>query len=288
MAIPDRVPSTDGVDLQVHDLGGDGPLLLLCHATGFCGRVWEPAAETLRRRFHCITFDFRAHGASTRPDHGTMAWRGMAEDILAVVDAIGPDGPILAAGHSMGGATLVMAETSRPGTVARAWTYEPILFEGPDLDADGRFEAEQSPISEGARRRRADFADRNEAYDRYASRPPLDRLDPRALRAYVDHGFRDQPDGTVTLACRPGDEAGVFEHHRSGAWNQVPKLTVPFLLAASGDGQRPAEAVIAAGEAFDNVELARYEELSHFGPLEQPERMATDIGAWLLDGETES
>ena len=40
----ETVPSTDGVTLAVHDLGGDGPPLLLCHATGFHGRVWTALA----------------------------------------------------------------------------------------------------------------------------------------------------------------------------------------------------------------------------------------------------
>jgi len=42
-----RASSTDGVELEVHDLGGDGPDLLLVHATGFHGRVWEPLAGHL-------------------------------------------------------------------------------------------------------------------------------------------------------------------------------------------------------------------------------------------------
>jgi pimeloyl-ACP methyl ester carboxylesterase len=63
----------------------------------------------------------------------------------------------------------------------------------------------------GARRRRAVFASRQEAYDNYAGKPPLDALTPEALHAYVDHGFLDRPDGSVELACHPEQEAGIFE-----------------------------------------------------------------------------
>ncbi len=273
---PQHVESTDTVRIAVHDLGGDGPPLLLAHATGFCGRVWEPVVETLGARFHCHAIDFRAHGHSTRPDR-PLAWDGMAADVLAVVDWLDPGEPLAAVGHSMGGTALTMAEGARPGTFRRIWAFEPILFERtPDLVGP-----QPSPISEGARRRRATFASRQEAYARYRSRPPLDGLDDRALRAYVDHGFADTPDGQVTLRCRPDDEAGVFEHHHSDAPAALAGIAIPYRMAASGDGQLPAEACRAAAARHRHLELATYEELTHFGPLEDPDRIAADVVAWM-------
>ena len=87
-----RVSSTDGVELEVHDLGGDGPDLLLVHATGFHGRVWEPLAAHLDG-FHRWSVDMRAHGDSTAPDDRPLEWDGFADDVLAVVDALGLDRP---------------------------------------------------------------------------------------------------------------------------------------------------------------------------------------------------
>ncbi len=266
------------MELAVHDLGGTGPVLLMCHATGFHARVWEPVAEVLRSEYHCVAFDFRAHGSSTRPIDRPMYWGGMATDVLRVVQAISPGRPVAAVGHSMGGAALLLAETRRPGTLIAAWTYEPILFPGSEIPSD---QTEVSVFSEAARRRRAVFGHRDEAFDRYRSRPPLDRLDPRALRAYVDHGFRDLPDGTVTLCCRPEDEASTFEHHRSGAWARIPELTVPYMAATGADDQRPAQAIAQAAGVFDTIETTTYEDLGHFGPLEAPERLAADAAAWL-------
>ncbi|MEM9653399.1 MAG: alpha/beta hydrolase [Actinomycetota bacterium] len=276
-SIPTTVTSTDQVTVQLHDLGGSGPLLLLSHATGFCGQVWAPMAETLAEQYHCVAFDHRSHGRSSRPVGRSLEWSGMAEDIVAVVEALSPDEPVAAVGHSMGGTTLAIAEVARPGTVAKAWTFEPILFGGESLGT----RSEPSEISQGARRRRATFADRDEVIARYGSRPPLDVLDPRALRAYAEHGFRDLPDGTVTLCCRPEDEAAVFEHHNSGARTTIGDVTIPFLIAASGDERLPAQAVRAAAAEFPHLDLAIYEDLTHFGPLEAPERMARDCLAWL-------
>ena len=46
-----RVPSSDHVNLAVHEFGGDGPPLLLSHATGFHGYAYLPIADALERRF---------------------------------------------------------------------------------------------------------------------------------------------------------------------------------------------------------------------------------------------
>lgn len=273
--IPDTVTSTDGVSLRIHDLGGDGPLLLLSHATGFCGPMWAPVAETLSSRFHCVAFDFRAHGYSTRPRR-PLEWDGMADDVIAVVEAISPEAPIPAVGHSMGAAVLVLAETARPGSIERVWAFEPILFSD-----DGVTRPHPSPISEGARRRRAVFESRQDVIDRYGSKPPLSVLDERVLRLYAEHGFEAGEDGTVALRCRPEDEAGVFEHHNTGAPAALADLAIPYLIAISGDGQRPAEAGRAA--ALDNdLELVLYDQLTHFGPLQDPDGLAADILDWML------
>ena len=67
---------------------------------------------------------------------------------------------------------------------------------------------DRNPLAEGALRRRPTFASRDEAFENYSSKPPFSALDPDALRAYVDHGFADEPDGTVRLKCRTRDRGG--------------------------------------------------------------------------------
>ena len=135
---PTTVASTDGVEVASYDFGGDGPLLMVCHATGFCGGMYEPIARHLTDRFHCVGLDFRGHGRSERPDGVSMAWSGMGHDLLAVIDDArskrgeSDDTPVLAIGHSMGGASIVLAELLRPGTIAKAWALEPILFPRPE------------------------------------------------------------------------------------------------------------------------------------------------------------
>src|SRR3546814_6120991 len=41
------IPTTDGLTLGLHEHGGTGRPVLLCHATGFHGAVWEPLSAAL-------------------------------------------------------------------------------------------------------------------------------------------------------------------------------------------------------------------------------------------------
>lgn len=277
MLAPRYVESTDGVEVAVHDLGGAGPLVVLCHATGFCATVWEPLAAALADRYRCVALDFRAHGATRTPDEVELEWSGMASDLLAVIDAVGDGGPVRAVGHSMGGASIVLAEARRPGTFARAWTFEPILFPRQGIEGG----QEPPGIAVAARRRRADFDSREEAVERWAGKPPLSLLDPRCLEAYARGGLVDRPDGGVTLACRPEREAEVFEHHNSGSFDALSEVRFSLAVCASGDGEGPARLVEVAAEAHPWLHLERYEDLTHFGPLQQPERLAEAAAAWL-------
>lgn len=267
-----RVPTVDGVEIEVHDLGGDGPPVLLCHATGFHGLVWEPLARRLDG-FHRWSMDMRAHGDSTTPTDRPLEWYGFADDILSVVDALHLDRPF-AVGHSKGAAALLLAEESRPGTFRSMWLYEPVVVPsefavGPSID---------NPLSQGALRRRATFASRDEAFDNYASKPPFSTLHPEVLRHYVDHGFTDDPEGTVSLKCAPQDEAQVYAHGMSHeAFDSLTDVHCPVTIAAGHGDVPPGAFAPAIAAALPAGRLATFEDLAHFGPLEDPARIAAAI-----------
>lgn len=278
------VPSTDGVTLAVHDLGGDGPPLLLCHPTGFLGMTWAPLAAELAGVARCWAMDFRGHGDSTSPASFDFSWTGMCDDVLAVVDDLGRTAAgtpgIVAAGHSMGGAALLMAEQRRPGTFARLWLYEPIVF--PRVDGP---EPAGNPLAGAARRRRPRFPDRQAAYDNFAAKPPLDVLDPAALRAYVDHGLRDADDGSVELKCEPEVEARVFDGALGHpTFDLLGQVGCPVTVVASGERAGPSQAAPLIARALPEGRLEEHPELTHFGPMEDPPAMAASVRAALALG----
>lgn len=270
-----QVPTSDGLTLAVHELGGSGRPTLLCHATGFHGAVWEPLAGALGAGLERWAIDFRAHGQSTVPPGHTLDWTGFGEDVLAVVDALDlPAGEILGVGHSMGGAALVLAEQARPGTFAGLWLYEPITPPaGVFPPSEGR-----NAMATAAARRRPVFPSHAEAVANFAAKPPLHVLRADALDAYVRHGFALGEDGAVHLACRPDDEAQIYRgggaHH---AFDHLGEVTCPVVVACGRDEPGPALFAQPVADALPHGRLERHAPLGHFGPLEAPEICANAI-----------
>jgi pimeloyl-ACP methyl ester carboxylesterase len=278
------VPSTSGVQVAVHHLGGPSdpaaPLLLFSHATGFHGRVWGPMASELTDRYQCLAIDYRGHGLSELPPGTSLTWSGMADDALAVLSS-----PLIPAwrtvhgvAHSMGGAVLALAAARDPGRFRSLWLYEPVLVPPGRLPHP----ADENPMAAGAIRRRTTFSSYDEAIDHYASKPPLNQLHPDALRAYVSGGFAPQPDGTITLRCRPDTEAAVFlGAHDNGAWETLPTLPLPVaVVAGRSDEFGPASFAPLAAAELPFAELLERPGLGHFGPLEDPTSMAHDVAQW--------
>ncbi len=268
-----RVRSTDGVELRVHDLGGDGPDLLLAHGTGLHGLIWAPLAGSLPG-FHLWSFDVRAHGDSTAPVGRALEWDGFADDVLAVVDAIGADRPF-GVGHSMGAAALLRAEQLRPGTFRSLYCYEPVVVPGPPT----RPAPVSNPMADAALRRRATFADHDEARRNYGAKPPLAGLHPESLEAYVTHGLALGADGAVTLKCRPEDEAEVFRlGAESDAWAHLGEVRCPVTLGVGDQTWPPASFVPAIAAALPDARVVSSPSLSHFGPFEDPAAFAASVG----------
>ena len=268
-----NVVTDDGVDIAWYDFGGDGPDLLLAHATGFHAHVWLPVVERLRASFRCVALDERGHGDSASPPDGNFDWHRFGDDVLAVVEAAGLERPF-GAGHSCGGATLLLAEEASPGTFAALWCYEPVVL--PLDEPPGR---KAGPLSEGARRRREAFASRDEATERIGSKPPLSRFRADVLEAYVAFGFDDLPDGTVRLKCRGEDEACTYEWamaHR--AYADLDRVRCPVALAYGElDAHFGADAMAALAGRLASARVEEAAGLSHFGPLEDPDAVADSI-----------
>jgi pimeloyl-ACP methyl ester carboxylesterase len=273
-----RARSADGVGIATYDLGGDGPVLLLAHATGFHGLVWLPLAVHLRRRFHCISFDLRGHGASDKDPSGAYDWNGFALDTMAVLDDL-ELGHALGLGHSCGGAVLLMAEEAAPGRFQGLYCWEPVM---PDAFDPAQTLAGEA-LAPSARRRREIFGSRADAYANYIGKPPFSTFDPDAVAAYVDYGFEDLTDGTVRLRCRGEDEARTYEAApHNGAFAKLGLVAAPSTLACGGPDAHFGEEIIATIAArMPRARTQVFEDLNHFGPLQHPEQVAAAIVAAL-------
>ena len=270
------VPSSDGVQLAVHDLGGAGPALLVSHATGFHGRCYIPLADELAATRHCVAFDYRGHGDTPRPG-GDIEWQRYGDDATAMAEWLvaRTGGPIDAFGHSMGGACLLMAAYRKPALFRRIVAFEPIVFPPEGIRAPAADDAD-NPMVAGARRRRAVFPSYEAAIANYAAKPPLNAFTPAALDAYVRHGFAPGDDGQVHLKCTPDTEAGTFATGGSHAtWAHLPEIRTEVLVIAGV--VEPMQPSMIAGQVAARLPNSRYlqrDDLDHFGPMTHPAEIA--------------
>jgi pimeloyl-ACP methyl ester carboxylesterase len=262
-----RVRGAGGVEIATYHPGGQGPPVMLLHATGFHGRCWLPLAPALADHFSIWSIDQRGHGASGKaPSYHD--WSCFVDDLFAVLEALGLDA-WRGVGHSMGGAVLLLAEQRRPGTFLDLCCYEPVVM--PPTPPPEGFSGQNS-MSDQARRRRPGFGSLEEARDNFASKPPMNRFDPAALDAYVTFGFVDEPGGGVVLACSGPDEASIYEGAPlSQTWDRLPEVRAPVTVLGGYDPRDPVSRhVEEIARRLPRGHAIRLEGLSHFGPFEDP------------------
>lgn len=275
----------DGEPATLHDLGGSGAALLLTHGNGLNAGMWRTALPVLTQHFHCYGLDFRGHGAS-RPHQAdfSVARALFEEEVMAAVGALrslGFAGPIVAAGHSLGAATLVRAEEHHPGTFAGLWLFEPVVIpEGWDEHRA------PSMLIEASRRRRMEFDSVEEAFGRFFAKPPFNRCQPEAVRAYVELGTYPLADGRVRLSCAGETEARIYEANERKNMSELGSMTCPVVVAAGADvaagndvPPRVAPLIVAG---LGNGQLLMMDGLTHFAPMEDGETVARAIVAHLF------
>jgi pimeloyl-ACP methyl ester carboxylesterase len=113
-----HVPAADGVPLSV-EIDGQGPVtVVLAHGWTLDATTWAPVARSLDARV--VRYDHRGHGRSAAVDPASMTIDQLADDLAAVIAAVAPEGPLVLAGHSMGGMAIMALGERHPGVAARA------------------------------------------------------------------------------------------------------------------------------------------------------------------------
>jgi pimeloyl-ACP methyl ester carboxylesterase len=310
------ITARDGARLVCWDFAGEGKPLFMVHGTGLHGRCWAPVAGPLSEvGFRPLALDMRGHGASSRSPNGDYSWDLFALDVLetlaqlgvsdgagvegadvggADVEAAGGEGArlpgVVAVGHSAGGAALLLAEESRPGTFSQIWAWEPIMSV-PGSDDRARRGAE---LARRARQRRADFASIDEARAHFQGRQMFAEFAPASLEAFLDGGLVPNDEGGYRLACDPEVEARIYESAAAhSAWDGLARVHCPTRLLGGelSPAVPPDELAMVAAQlpALGHEAKALGPErapavvvplLGHFGPFQRPAEIADDIANW--------
>lgn len=108
----------EGVRLEVLDWGGEGPPLVLLAGLGNTAHVFDELAVELTRLGHVYGMTRRGFGESSRPESGVEVER-LGEDVVAVLDALALDAPVLV-GHSIAGQEVSYIASRYPDRIAGA------------------------------------------------------------------------------------------------------------------------------------------------------------------------
>jgi pimeloyl-ACP methyl ester carboxylesterase len=110
------VTTDDGVRLHVEFDGRPDAPLTVVFSHGFTARLveWELQRAAVRDRARLVLWDQRGHGRSgwTKLTEATIDRTG--RDLGEVLDATTPSGPVVLAGHSMGGMSILALARPRP------------------------------------------------------------------------------------------------------------------------------------------------------------------------------
>jgi pimeloyl-ACP methyl ester carboxylesterase len=110
------VVTDDGVRLHVEVDGDPDAPLTVVFAHGFTARLveWELQRAALRDRARLVLFDQRGHGRSATTPLLDATIDRTGRDLGQVLDATTPSGPVVLAGHSMGGMSVMALARQRP------------------------------------------------------------------------------------------------------------------------------------------------------------------------------
>ncbi|MFN3857100.1 MAG: alpha/beta fold hydrolase [Caulobacter sp.] len=284
--IPIDSPAGAGVMTAIEMGPEDRPVdLVFAHANGFNALTYRTLLDPVARAgFRILAIDQRGHGRcelEADPGDGHNSWLGYRDDLVALLETL-DQAPKVVAGHSMGGTAGVLASGARPDLVPRLVLFDPVLMAPEMLAQLGPDGLKNSPLAQGARRRRAVFDSRQAAFEGWKGRGAFRTWPEAALADYVADGLKDEADGTVSLSCAPGWEAANFAAHFHDPWSAFAAGSCPVRIVRAEEnstaniGHRLDEAVASGRVRVDTIAGT-----THFLPMERPDLVEAELLAGL-------
>ncbi|BDT90342.1 alpha/beta fold hydrolase [Nocardia sputorum] len=134
----------DGVALAVREYGPRDADLTVVLLHGHCLRTesWTYVRTELLRRYagaRIVCYDHRGHGESAVASRRTYNLDQLGRDLRDVLDAVAPTGPVVLAGHSMGGMTALTYAGQNPHEIGTRIVGVALLATAADGLADAGF-----------------------------------------------------------------------------------------------------------------------------------------------------
>jgi pimeloyl-ACP methyl ester carboxylesterase len=248
-----------------YELAGEGEPVVLLHGGFLDLRQWDDLFPRLARRYRVLRFDARGHG---RTPLGSVPY-ARHEDVRALLDHVGFEAAHVVSLSAGTGAAVELA-LAYPERV-RSLALGAAPLRGFDVDAaftDGM----RGIIDAGVARDRDLLRERVWAFDCFRVAAGIPSARERLERMVVDeHEFG---------YARP--DAPPLRWHEPLAATVLERIDAPTLVVV-GEGEMPALADVA-DHLVARIAGARrvvVPDAGHFVVLEQPERYAEVVGAWL-------
>jgi len=259
------VTSADGTSIAF-ERHGEGPPLLLVHG-GSAPQFWQPLVPRFADDFTVILPHRRGVGKSG--DSETYSLDRGVEDVRAVIDAV--DGTPTLFGHSFGG--LLAVETARTAPVEKLIAYEPAVLVGEYRRQADLASQMQARIDDGERRQAMKFY----------------------IREVMHGGDVDDLDGWLAEWPPWPDILALTENvariNRAVEQYRLPEsvdIDAPALLLTGTEGPpHLRDGIRAVDEALSDSQLVELEGVGHGGPTEAPDRVTTEVQAF-IDGTVPS
>jgi lipase len=265
----------DDVELQYLHYSGDGPTVVLLHATGFQPWLWHPIARELAGNFSVVAPYFCDHRMFD-PTDGGMSWLILAHDLVNLIEHLDITEPLIV-GHSMGATVAAIAEVLNGLMASRMILIEPIFLPSNFYNLD--IKVEQHPLASKSIRRRSTWRDETEARAYLRSRKLFMYWDEEMLDLYLEHGMTKADNGSLTLACHPNREAALFMGGmEKDPWPLLDNIFCPVLFIEGENSEN--RMVIDLGRAasiIPGADLRVIKGAGHLVPMEKPYELLTII-----------
>jgi 3-oxoadipate enol-lactonase len=253
----------NGTSLR-YDITGDGPqTLVLVHEMGGTLESWDQTLPALARGRRVVRYDTRGAGQSEKI-RGAVTFDIMAEDMMALLDAIGIAEPVAIAGCAVGGGIVLHTAVRFPARIAALVAMGPATGVAPDRHAATIARAEAIERLGPAGVIEESFA---------ASYPPEVRHDPEQFRRFRARWLANDPESYGAI-YRMLVKSRVTE--------ELPRITCPaLLLAGTKDRLRPPALVEPLARSIPNAQYQALE-TGHFMAVQTPAIVAEAIGGFLV------
>ncbi|WP_207954262.1 alpha/beta fold hydrolase [Saccharopolyspora elongata] len=280
--------TSDGTRLRVVDEGpADAPVaVVLVHGWALTKHTWDRVADGLPEaagtQLRILRFDLRGHGESDPAQPGSASIRQCADDLAELIAERVPEGPVVLAGHSMGGMTIMAFAEQHPELFARR-TAAVALVATSAGDLVAPTLGLPRPVAAVANRGEQAFRKRLAASRGKRLVPQSSWLRP-GMRWLLFGRSPEAADVAATAdwvaGCHPANMAAyrqaLAEHERHGALAALRSVPT-VVLSGLADRLTPHSHARRIADALPDAKLLIYAGAGHMLPLERADEVTARI-----------